>query len=733
MNTPFKIGRPADDVDIADIIEMVARVALVAIVATAATPAAAALTPPFAAQPQERVDFRRDVQPIFRQHCYSCHGAAVHQNGLRLDRRSGALRGGTGPVLGAGDSGASRLYLRVTGTPGVGPQMPPTGPLRPEQIAIIKRWIDEGADWPDEAAGETPPRPTPPLMTAVLRGDRAAVRRLLAEGANVNDRDDAGATALMWALDDPEIARLLLEHGADVNARSDDERTPLIMASARHRAAPVVALLLAHGADPSATAPGQGGRTNPLVEASLAGELDSLRLLRAAGADLKPAAFVAAAFALHADCGACFDLLAPALEPKDVSYATLVLVPPIADGRKIAPLLDRGADVNIRDGEGRTLLMRLAASDVAPPALVRTLIARGADVNAKSSTGDTALGFAKQRGHTPIVDLLIGAGATEAADAPSPVAAPSPAASARAAVERSLPLLQQADVTFLQKSGCVSCHNNTLTAMTVALARSSGVRVDEEIAQGQVETIGRFVDGWRERARQGIGIPGDHDTISAILLGLSAEAYGATAATEAMAQFLLRVQTPDGHWRITEHRPPIESSDIEVTAASLRALQVYAPRNAGAEYGAAIRRAAAWLAHAQPDVTEARAFQLMGFGWSNAPKAAIQRAARALMAEQRSDGGWSQLPTLASDAYATGEALVALKESGAIAASDPAFKRGVDFLLETQHADGSWFVRSRSIAFQPYFESGFPYGHDQFISAAATNWATMALALAVQR
>ncbi|HEV3139314.1 MAG TPA: prenyltransferase/squalene oxidase repeat-containing protein, partial [Vicinamibacterales bacterium] len=189
---------------------------------------------------------------------------------------------------------------------------------------------------------------------------------------------------------------------------------------------------------------------------------------------------------------------------------------------------------------------------------------------------------------------------------------------------------------------------------------------------------------------------------------------------------------PDGHWPITAHRPPIESNDIQVTAASMRALQTYAPRRARAESDAAVKRAAAWLSRAHPAVTEARAFQLMGLGWSHAASAAIQKSARALLAEQRADGGWGQLPTLASDAYATGEALVALNQSGAIAADSPAFRRGVDFLMRTQRADGSWHVRSRAIAFQPYFESGFPYGHDQFISAAATNWATMALALAVE-
>ncbi len=306
----------------------------------------------------------------------------------------------------------------------------------------------------------------------------------------------------------------------------------------------------------------------------------------------------------------------------------------------------------------------------------------------------------------------------------------------REAVERSLPLLQQNDVTFLQKTGCVSCHNNTLTAMAVALSRSSGVRVDEEIAQDQVDRIGRYLEGWRERALQGIAIPGEQDSVSAILLGLAAEGFGATDATDAMARLLLISQMPDGHWPITAHRPPIESNDIQVTAASMRVLQVYGPREkgrAGADAEAAVRRAAAWLAGAQPTVTESRAFQLMGLGWSRAAAAPIQKAARALLAEQRADGGWSQLPTLPSDAYATGEVLVALNQSGAIAVKAPAFRRGVEFLMKTQRADGSWHVRSRAIPFQPYFESGFPYGRDQFISAAATNWATMALAVAASR
>jgi hypothetical protein len=98
---------------------------------------------------------------------------------------------------------------------------------------------------------------------------------------------------------------------------------------------------------------------------------------------------------------------------------------------------------------------------------------------------------------------------------------------------------------------------------------------------------------------------------------------------------------------------------------------------------------------------------------------------------QRADGGWSQTDKMESDAYATGSALVALHEAGALATTDPAYRRGVGFLLKNQLEDGSWHVPTRSKPIQTYFESGFPHGKDQFISIAAAGWATTALSLSL--
>ena len=74
-----------------------------------------------------------------------------------------------------------------------------------------------------------------------------------------------------------------------------------------------------------------------------------------------------------------------------------------------------------------------------------------------------------------------------------------------------------------------------------------------------------------------------------------------------------------------------------------------------------------------------------------------------VLAAQRTDGGWSDLPSMESNAYATGQALFALHSAG-LPPSDTAYERGVRLLLKKQQQDGSWYVRTRALGFQPYFE-----------------------------
>jgi ankyrin repeat protein len=720
------------------------------------------------AQGPAKIDFARDVQPIFQAHCIACHGPTQQMNRFRLDRRSDALRGGTISVIGPGNADASRLYLRLIGSE-YGVQMPPTGALNTEQIGIIKAWIDQGAEWPDQFAGETqlPPvdpkaRPilnalrdgdhsafqklvtadpqaanrkgpdgATPLMYAALYGTAADVRLLLEKGANANIRNNAGATALMWAVEDPEKVRLLLEHGADVKARSDDGRVPLVIAAGEYGSSPVVKLMLDHGADPSVkSSASSSGTATALGEAAYSGDETTFRMLIDHGADIEAAGPAPIYFAIQSNCTACRDLLLQSADRSFLNRAMILTAPPGADGLPIKMLLEHGADANTTDRAGQTILMLAASSDALPVESVKALLERGVAVNAKNAQGQTALDLAKLRGRTPIVDLLVKAGAEDRAVSGEPLPKPKPAGSPRAAVERSIPLLQRADVTFLRKSGCVSCHNNSLTAMSVSRVHSKGLPVNNEIASSQRKAIGTYIHGWRERVLQGDGIPGQTDTVSYILLGLAAANYPSDEATDALAYYVKRKQAPDGHWIIKDHRPPHESSEIQSTAVALRVLQVYGLKAHRADYDQAAQRGARWLENAQPVSTEDRTFQLLGLTWAAGNRDTIRNSARALLAEQRPDGGWAQIPTLRSDAYATGQALVALKDSGSLGVTDKAYQRGVQFLLNTQFEDGSWYVRTRSQPIMPLFDSDFPYGRDQWISTAATNWATMALASA---
>jgi ankyrin repeat protein len=708
-----------------------------------------------------KVDFRTAVQPLLKEHCIGCHGPTQQMNGFRLDKRSAAMRGGSFPVIAPFNGEGSRFYLKLVGNQ-FGQQMPPTGKLPDSDIQILKAWIDQGAEWPDDLAGEGEPKlPDPgatrlmaalrsgdaaafarelaanrasanasgsagstPLMYATLYGPADAMRQLLAAGADPNAAGDGGTTALMMAIHDVEKTRLLLEAGANPNARPDDGRTPLTVAASQFGASAVVKLLLDRGANATAMT---ASRTTALRLAAGTGDADVMRLLIDRGADLKGDAAAALTASLLLKCRACVDLVIGDVDQRALG-ASLLAVVRAGDLDATRLLLDRGADVNTAGADGRTPLMMASISDAYPLEIVRTLIARGADVNVRTPLGETAASLAAVRGGA-ILDALVRAGATAAPGRDARPVTPQPGHTAHAAVLRSLPLLQKADATFLRKSGCVSCHNNSLTSMTFALARTYKFAVDESALGSKVARLHQYMESWRESALRGVGIPGAQDTVSYILLGMAADHYEADAASDAMAHYLKARQLPDGHWRVQANRPPIESSDIEVTAASMHAIQLFHPAPQHAEYEKAIRAAAAWLTTAHATTTEDRAFQLIGLTWAGTDKATRVRLAQDLLKAQRPDGGWSPLSMgrMQSDAYATGQALVALRDAGVLAVTDRAYVRGVRFLVDTQLADGSWYVATRAMPVQAYFESDFPHGRDQWISAAATNWATMAL------
>ncbi len=302
----------------------------------------------------------------------------------------------------------------------------------------------------------------------------------------------------------------------------------------------------------------------------------------------------------------------------------------------------------------------------------------------------------------------------------------------RNAIEKGLPLLDNIRTTFIEKTGCVSCHHNSLPAMAMGLAREHGFKGNEQASLEESNQILGLWNAGREKLLQGESMAGTHIIASYSLMGLAANKQPPNKTTDAMVYYLIGRQLADGRWPETTHKPPLDSSDVAVTALSLRALQLYAPKGLCDEANSRIERARAWLAKAIPKSNHEQAFQLLGLAWANANKQTLRKMARGLLARQRKDGGWGQLPTLESDAYATGQALVALRQACGLPVTHPAYQRGVNYLLADQAVDGSWAVLARSIPFQKQFESGFPYGHNQWISVAASSWAIMALVLTVE-
>ncbi|MCA9012762.1 MAG: hypothetical protein KDB01_23580, partial [Planctomycetaceae bacterium] len=120
--------------------------------------------------PVTAIDYLRDVSPILRSKCARCHNEVDPGGGLRLDAGEEMLMGGdSGVAIVPGNSGESRLILAVMQSGDL--KMPPLDeakPLDPEQIAILRQWIDEGAIVPDDTsrvrhwAFEKPVRPPVP-------------------------------------------------------------------------------------------------------------------------------------------------------------------------------------------------------------------------------------------------------------------------------------------------------------------------------------------------------------------------------------------------------------------------------------------------------------------------------------------------------------------------------------------------------------------------------------------
>ena len=300
----------------------------------------------------------------------------------------------------------------------------------------------------------------------------------------------------------------------------------------------------------------------------------------------------------------------------------------------------------------------------------------------------------------------------------------------RRAIDKSLPLLLKGAEGHTAKRSCFACHNQTLPVLAFTTARLRGFAFPEEKFNDQLEAIAAFLDTNQDEYRQGKGQGGQVDTAGYALWTLELGQWEGDDTTDAVVEYLLAQNKNLDHWRTTSNRPPSEVSDFTTTYLALRALAHWGDARQQERIKKRMDDARKWLMVAKPQNTEDRVFRLWGLKVGDASPDSVREAAADLEKLQRLDGGWAQTGDMKSDAYATGTALVALQQAGEISITGSAYQRGLRYLLKTQLADGSWHVGTRSKPFQTYFETGFPHGKDQFISMAASGWATTALVLA---
>ena len=294
---------------------------------------------------------------------------------------------------------------------------------------------------------------------------------------------------------------------------------------------------------------------------------------------------------------------------------------------------------------------------------------------------------------------------------------------------KSILLLQESSYTFSNNTPfkCASCHHNTLTSVAAELAVKKGIPVVDSFTTSRLSSLAGTVMGICNPNLINQFVPVNFIP-PYMLMGLHAEKYQPDFNTDIAVDCIMGQAKPDGSFLTESGRAPLETGEAHLVTLDVRAIQLYAAPAKKKKADEIIARSKQWLEKLNTNNQQELAFQLLGLQWCGSNKELKMKIADKLISMQNADGGWSQLPTMKSDAYATGQTLYALYESGLLKPKNDTYQKGLEYLLKTQDESGAWIVVTRVYPIQPFVSSQFPpYDENQFISATASNWATLAL------
>lgn len=593
-------------------------------------------------------------------------------------------------------------------------------------LALLGLAHPAGAQPPDIKAIQL----TAELFRAIRLGDLAGTRAALEHGAEVNRPNWIMYQPLDWAalMNQPEIARFLLSQGAATSggangtalvnailggheslalellrlgvskeAKRPDQATTLMLAAAY--ATPRIVAQLPQDAAELAKQDIDGATA--LIYGARLGKTANVKLLLAAGAKVEQSDSHGKT-ALH--------------------YAAMNGFP-----ETVETLLKAGASAKSLDKDGATPL-HLAARYSASAPIAKSLLKAGAGLTGRDGTGKTALGLAQARQHTALASVLKAAGARPEPTQSTPQARP--------AIQKSITALETGMTRFLSRSECSSCHHQGLGLAVLGSAGFRGFAVNRGIIQGNLARIGEVGQQGAPLMQLALTDPSKFHIVptsemeefpigaSYTFWALDANQVPANPGLSGMAEYVARQQERDGSWRFTLHRGPMQESFQTMTALQVLGMRRFLEKDKGA---ASVKKARAWFLSAPTKTVEDRASRLLGLRWTGAEPRALQAEVARLAQLQNADGGWSGKPGAPSDPLTTGLALYSLRVGGAAPRSHPSVRKATDYLLRHQDENGAWYVNKTVAPFNYYFDGGFPGGESQYVSFAATGWATLAL------